>query len=107
MKRRLRLVGVVALAAVGALTVASPAFAHATLQDTTPGRGETVKTQPEAIVFRFSERVEMNFSAVHIYDAGGKTVDDGRAVHPGGRSTEVSIGLDGRSRKAPTPPPIA
>ena len=96
MKQRLRLVGVVALAAIGALTVASPAFAHATLQDTTPSRGETVKTQPEAILFRFSERVEMNFSAVHIYDAGGKTVDDGRAVHPGGRSTEVSIGLDGK-----------
>jgi copper transport protein len=35
----------------------------------------------------------MNFSAVHVYNASGSTVDDGRAVHPGGVSSDVSIGL--------------
>jgi copper transport protein len=52
-----------------------------------------VTLQPKAIVFHFSERVEMNFSAVHVYNASGSTVDDGRAVHPGGVSSDVSIGL--------------
>ena len=74
MNRRLtRRLGAAAVAAAAALTTAAPAFAHATLQETEPARGATVKVQPKAIVFHFSERVEMNFSAVHIYDATGKS----------------------------------
>jgi copper transport protein len=88
-----RLVIAAALAAAAALASATPALAHAMLQETEPARGATVKTQPQAIVFHFSERVEMNFSAIHVYDASGKTVDNGRAVHPGGKSSDVAIGL--------------
>ena len=92
-RRSVRVVSAAAVAAAAALTSAGIASAHATLQQTEPARGTTVKTQPKAIVFHFSERVEMNFSAIHIYDAGGKAVDDGRAVHPNGNSSDVSIGL--------------
>jgi copper transport protein len=92
-RRVARVVSAAAVAAAAALTTAAPALAHATLQETEPARGTTVKVQPQAIVFHFSERVEMNFSAVHVYDATGKIVDDGRAVHPGGASSDVSIGL--------------
>jgi len=88
-----RVLSAAAVAAAAALTTATPAFAHANLEETEPARGTTVKLQPKAIVFHFSERVEMNFSAVHVYDARGKAVDDGRAVHPGGVSSDVSIGL--------------
>ena len=70
-----RLVIAAALAAAAALGSATPALAHAMLEETVPARGATVKTQPQAIVFHFSERVEMNFSAIHVYDASGKSVD--------------------------------
>lgn len=80
-------------AAAAALSTAAPAFAHATLEATEPARGATVKVQPKAIVFHFSERVEMNFSAVHLYDANGRPIDDGRAMHPGGVSSDVAIGF--------------
>ena len=95
-RRAFRVVGVAAVAAASALSTASAAYAHATLEETEPARGTTVKVQPKAIVFHFSERVEMNFSAVHVYDATGKIVDDGRAVHPGGKSSDVSIGLESK-----------
>ena len=95
-RRGARLVGAAAVAAAAALASATPALAHATLQETEPARGATVSTQPQAIVFHFSERVEMNFSAVHVYDASGKIVDDGSAVHPGGNSSDVSIGLSSK-----------
>ena len=95
-RRAFRVVGVAAVAAATALSTASAAYAHATLEETEPARGTTVKVQPKAIVFHFSERVEMNFSAVHVYDATGKIVDDGRAIHPGGKSSDVSIGLESK-----------
>lgn len=94
MSRRTARLAAAAVAAVAALVHAAPALAHATLQETVPARGTTVKEQPQTIVFRFSERVEMNFSAIHVYDATGKVVDDGRAVHPGGVSSDVAIGLE-------------
>ena len=94
MTRRLtRVMSAAAVAAAAALATATPALAHATLKETEPARGTTVKLQPKAIVFHFSERVEMNFSAVHVYNASGKVVDDGHAVHPAGVSSDVSIGL--------------
>ena len=57
-------------------------FAHANLERTEPARGSTVEKQPPAVVFHFSEPVEMNFSAVHVYDATGEVVDDGRPSTP-------------------------
>jgi copper transport protein len=92
-RRLARVLSAAAVAAAAALTTAAPAFAHATLQETEPARGSTVKVQPQAIVFHFSERVEMNFSAVHVYDATGKVVDSGEAVHPNDVGSDVSIGL--------------
>jgi copper transport protein len=89
----------VRVAALGACATAiglvSPqlARAHATLEETQPARGSTVETQPSAVVFHFSEAVELNFSAVHVYDASGKVVDDGKAIHPGGTGSDVSIRL--------------
>lgn len=86
----------VALAAVSAglgLLGAAPAAAHATLEGTEPERGATVAAQPRAVVFHFSEPVELNFSAVHVYDATGDIVDAGAAVHPGGVGSDVSIDL--------------
>ena len=89
---RLGVVGA-ASAALALAVAAPPAFAHATLEGTEPARGSTVQEQPKAVVFHFSEAVEMNFSSVHVYDATGDVVDDGAPVHPDGVTSDVSIGL--------------
>ena len=94
MRRLARRIGVVGAASAAlALACSAPAFAHATLEGTEPARGSIVETQPEAVVFHFSEAVEMNFSSVHIYDATGDVVDDGAPVHPDGVTSDVSIGF--------------
>lgn len=92
MTARRRLAAAV-VAGVAALVGAAPALAHATLEETVPQRGAVVETQPKAIVFNFSEAVELNFSAVHVYDAAGKEVDDGRATHVNGSKSAVTIGM--------------
>jgi len=86
------LLPVAAIAAV--LAIPATASAHATLEDSAPQRGETVKAQPDAVVLRFSEPVEGNFGAVRVYDAEGQQVDAGEAFHPGGASSELAVGLD-------------
>lgn len=94
MRRLAGRIGVVGAASAAlALACSAPAFAHATLEGTEPARGSIVETQPEAVVFHFSEAVEMNFSSVHVYDATGDVVDDGAPVHPDGVTSDVSIGL--------------
>jgi copper transport protein len=78
--------------AVLALSPAA-ALAHAQLEGTSPARGAVLQTQPSAVVFRFGEAVEGNFGAVKVFDAKGERVDDGKVVHPGGRGSEVAVGL--------------
>lgn len=90
--RKLRLL----LLALGAALLAMPsgAFAHATLEGTSPPRGATVRQQPSAVVFRFSESVEGNFGALRVYDAEGERVDEGDAFHPGGDGGKLGAHLE-------------
>jgi copper transport protein len=88
-----------ALAVAGALLVAlalapAAAFAHATLESTSPTRGAVVKTQPAQVVFGFSENVEGNFGAVRVYDSKGARVDKGDAFHPGGEGSALAVHLE-------------
>jgi len=81
-------------AALAILAAAAPAaVAHAQLEGTSPARGAVLKTQPKLVVFRFGENVEGNFGAVRVYDAKARRVDDNRVVHPGGRGSQVAVGL--------------
>lgn len=90
-RRRLALA---ALAAVAAMLLApSAAGAHATLEGSSPPRGATVKQQPSAVVFRFSEPVEGNFGAVRVYDAEGERVDEDDAFHPEGEGERLGVDL--------------
>jgi copper transport protein len=84
-----------ALALALVVLVLSPAaaFAHAQLEGTSPERGAVLSTQPSAVMFRFGESVEGNFGAVKVFDAKGQRVDNGKVVHPGGRGSEVAVGL--------------
>ena len=63
------------------------------LEGTSPARGAVLRRQPRAVVFRFGESVEGNFGAVRVFDAKGRRVDDNKVVHPGGRGSEVAVGL--------------
>lgn len=91
MSRAARLVALIALAV--ALLAPASAFAHATLQSSTPQRGAVLDTQPQAVVFRFDEPVEGNFGAVRVFDVRGRRVDSGDAYHPGGRGTQLAVHL--------------
>jgi copper transport protein len=81
-------------AALAILATAAPAaLAHAQLEGTSPARGAVLKTQPRIVVFRFGENVEGSFGAVRVYDAKARRVDDNRVVHPGGRGSQIAVGL--------------
>jgi copper transport protein len=84
----------VAVAAAAMLSAPSAAFAHATLEGTSPPRGATVKREPSAVVFRFDEAVEGNFGAVRVYDAEGARVDQGDAFHPNGEGSRLAVHLE-------------
>lgn len=87
---------VFSLAAIAVAMLLAPgaALAHATLEGSSPPRGATVKGEPGAVVFRFSEPVEGNFGAVRIYDAEGSRVDRGDAFHPGGEGAKLGVRLE-------------
>jgi copper transport protein len=81
------------LALVGLALSPAAALAHAQLEGTSPERGAVLQSQPGAVMFRFGEPVEGNFGAIKVFDAKGARVDDGKVVHPGGRGSEVAVGL--------------
>jgi copper transport protein len=82
-----------ALAALVALAVPGTAFAHATLESSSPGRGEQLRRAPELVELRFSEPIEVSFGAVRVYDARGERVDRGPTSHPDGRGDAVAVNL--------------
>jgi copper transport protein len=63
------------------------------LERTQPLRGAITKDAPPRVTFFFSEPVETVFSAVRVFNARGERADDGRVTHPGGRDSEVAVGL--------------
>jgi len=65
------------------LPAAPPALAHAHLERAVPAVGSTVRTPPDEITLRFSEKVEASFSTVQVtgpekqrFDTGTPRVDD-------------------------------
>ncbi len=91
MRRRPAIV-LAALAVAAALP--ATASAHAILERTQPLRGAIVAKQPQTVSFHFNEAVETVFSAVHVFNRDGNTVDDGHVVHPRGRASDVAVGLN-------------
>lgn len=75
------------------LTAAPAAFGHARITGSQPERGQTAAKEPKQVLLRFNEPVEGAFGAIRVYDAGARRVDEGKAVHPGGRSRELAVGL--------------
>ena len=84
-----------ALAGAIAAAAAPAAGAHAVLESTVPERGAALDAPPDAVVFRFSEAVEIAFGAVRVYAADGTQVQEGDAYHPDGDDRSVAVRLRG------------
>ncbi len=82
-----------AVFALAMLLPATPASAHAILEQTSPARGVTVDSEPKLVQFRFSEPVEGSFGAVRVFNAQGERVDDDAIVRPKGDDT-MGVGLE-------------
>ncbi|HVM02237.1 MAG TPA: copper resistance protein CopC, partial [Acidimicrobiales bacterium] len=83
-----------ALLAVGALVAAaSPAAAHAELQETEPAGGSVLPRPPAGVALRFSEPVEVSFGSIRVFDQDGERLDAGRPRHPDRRSDAVELEL--------------
>ena len=81
------------LVTLGALSAASPAFAHAHLRSATPAVDGTVSTSPSDIAITYSEGVEPKFSTIEVQDATGKRVDKNDPHTATGDNKILSVGL--------------
>ncbi|MGH3111735.1 MAG: CopD family protein [Gaiellaceae bacterium] len=70
---------------------ASPAFAHATLIDTSPAHGAVLEQAPEVVRLRFDERVGLVPTSVRVYDSDAQRVEVGDAEQPTDGVVEVRL----------------
>lgn len=73
------------LSVLAALTLAfvvgaSPASAHASLQETRPGADDILRVAPEHVVLRFDEPVDARLGGISVYGPAGARIDDGAAT---------------------------
>jgi copper transport protein len=84
-------VPLVAAVLVGA--AATPAFAHATLEETGPTAGQVLDQPPKSVSLGFSESVEVALGAIRVFNSNGERLDIGEASHPGGQQNRVQVDL--------------
>ncbi len=87
---------VVAVLAVGLLTVAAaaPASAHATLVGTDPAEGEVLPTAPDVVTFTFDEAITLPDGAVQVFDAAGEPVESDSGARDEVITTDLPDVLD-------------
>ena len=88
-----RMLCAVLLMFVGGVLAATPASAHALLEQSNPANGEVLAKAPAHIEFDFSESVSLSLGYLRVVDTKGNRVDDGKTSTPGGDGTRVAIGL--------------
>ena len=64
-----------AVAALGLLLLATPAWPHASLVRSSPARRATLTTAPDRVQLWFNEAIEPKFSSVSVWDSAGQQVD--------------------------------
>lgn len=64
-----------AVAALGFLLLATPAWPHASLVRSSPARRTTLTTAPDRVQLWFNEAIEPKFSSVSVWDAAGQRAD--------------------------------
>lgn len=80
-----------AIVAVLLGALAAPAFAHATLDSSSPSAGQTVATSPINVELRFDENVQVSLGGVRVFDSRGHQVDTSAPSHPGGGGSRISV----------------
>jgi copper transport protein len=87
----IRVAAVPLLSVILVAAAASPAFAHAVLQETTPTAGQVLASSPKAVTLRFNESVEVALGAIRLYNSKGDRIELGSASHPGGQQSQVRV----------------
>ncbi|MGH8990219.1 MAG: CopD family protein, partial [Acidimicrobiia bacterium] len=87
-----RVLFVVALAGLGLVLPAAPAFAHAQLLSTEPVGG-TAGDSPPQVLMRFSEPVQVAQVGLRVFDQDAERVTSETARHPKGKANEVALAL--------------
>lgn len=64
-----------AVAALGLVLLATPAWPHASLVRSSPARRATVTTAPDRVQLWFNEAIEPKFSSISVWDAAGQRAD--------------------------------
>ena len=72
---------------------ASPAFAHATLEQTSPAAGQVLDRSPKTLTLGFNESVEVALGAIRVFNSKGERLDVGGASHPTGQQSRVQVDL--------------
>ena len=70
---------------------AAPAFAHATLDQTTPAAGQVLDQSPKTVTLGFNESVEVALGAIRVYNSKGDRLEIGDPSHPGGQQSQVQV----------------
>jgi copper transport protein len=84
-------VPLVAAVLVGA--AATPAFAHATLEETSPAAGQVLDKPPKSLTLGFNESVEVALGAIRVFNSKGERLEIGDASHPTGQQSRVQVDL--------------
>jgi copper resistance protein C len=82
-----------AVAALGLLLLATPAWPHASLVRSSPARRATLTTPPDRVQLWFNEAIEPKFSSVSVWDAAGQQVDLGDARVEPEDPKRLTVGL--------------
>jgi hypothetical protein len=64
-----------AVAALGLVLLATPAWPHASLVRSSPARRATLTSAPDRVQLWFNEAIEPKFSSVSVWDGAGQRVD--------------------------------
>ncbi|MFN8034929.1 MAG: copper resistance protein CopC [Acidimicrobiia bacterium] len=73
--------------------LATPAFAHASLDSSSPGAGQTVAESPASVELSFDESVQVGLGGMKVFDSSGHELDTSSPRHPGDDPSRVSVGL--------------
>ena len=71
------------------------AIAHAFLDNATPKVGSAVTAPPKTIRIQFTQRVEVAFSHIHLFTAGGQEIAMGPAATDPSDQTQLSAPVTG------------
>jgi copper transport protein len=91
-QRSARLLAAAFAAVLGALVVAAPAGAHASLVETQPANGTVLETWPDHVQLRFNEPVDASLGALRVYGSDAKRVDSGRVSRPNVNTVALHLG---------------